>query len=262
MAPNTDDSEDVNAAGAEGKGAKRRRSTAEIEADPNRRLNFPLYVAYIRLSKRVRALEESATETGNARTEEFIGSLNALLSPFGFQFGEYSNMEFFIRSNSETSDRALDVWKNFLWEWSTERALPFETNYKHKYYPRECVLYRSTSHVADTLLFERAALPSTNRTDPDHIPNGSFEAFSLDVAEEGLHLGQCAVRWLQALTISSDSTYATEPWAREFLDVATSVAIMYEESLLDRVKGVLTDSSFQSAGPIEITETEVCPCVN
>ena len=39
--PQTDDSEDVNATGAEAKGAKRRRSTVEIEADPNRRLNPP-----------------------------------------------------------------------------------------------------------------------------------------------------------------------------------------------------------------------------
>lgn len=39
----------------------------------------------------------------------------------------------FLRSNTETADRALDVWKNFLWEWTTERALPFETTFKHKY---------------------------------------------------------------------------------------------------------------------------------
>ena len=43
-------------------------------------------------------------------------------------------MEFF-RTNTESSDRALDVWKNFLWEWTTERALPFETSHKHKYIP-------------------------------------------------------------------------------------------------------------------------------
>ena len=85
-----------------------------------------------RLSKRVRALEESTTETENIRTQEFIQHLNSLLSPFGFNFGDYSTMEFFVRSNAETSDRALDVWKNFLWEWTTERALPFETTYKHK----------------------------------------------------------------------------------------------------------------------------------
>lgn len=44
-------------------------------------------------------------------------------------------MEFFVRLNADTTDRVLDVWKNFLWEWTTERALPFETTYKHKYSP-------------------------------------------------------------------------------------------------------------------------------
>jgi hypothetical protein len=86
-----------------------------------------------RLSKRVRAIEESAAETGNPRTQDFIESLNTLLSPFDIEFGDYSTMEFF-RTNTESSDRALDIWKNFLWEWSTERALPFETNHKHKYH--------------------------------------------------------------------------------------------------------------------------------
>jgi hypothetical protein len=87
--------------------------------------------SYIRLSKRVRALEENASETGNTRTQEFIEAINAIVAPFDFEFGDYSTMEF-LRSNTETSDRALDVWKNFLWEWTTERALPFETTYKHK----------------------------------------------------------------------------------------------------------------------------------
>jgi hypothetical protein len=84
------------------------------------------------LSKRVRAHEESTTEPGNPRTKEFITSLNTLVSPFDFEFGDYSIMEFIARSTSESSDKALDVWKNFLWEWTTERALPFETTYKHK----------------------------------------------------------------------------------------------------------------------------------
>ena len=82
----------------------------------------------------MRAHEENETNMGNLRTEEFIHSINELLSPFEIQFGDYTTMEFFVRSNSETSDRALDVWKNFLWEWTTERALPFETTYKHKYF--------------------------------------------------------------------------------------------------------------------------------
>jgi hypothetical protein len=86
-----------------------------------------------RLSKRVRAIGESVPEIENLRSQEFIQSLNTLLSPLGFNFGDYSIMEFFVRSNTEKTDRALDVWKNFLWEWTTERALPFETTYKHKY---------------------------------------------------------------------------------------------------------------------------------
>jgi hypothetical protein len=102
--------------------SKRRISTTEFEGDSKRRL-----------SKRVRAHEESAVETGNARSEEFINAINNLLAPLDLKFGDYAGMEFFVRSGSETSDPALDVWKNFLWEWSTERALPFETNFKHKY---------------------------------------------------------------------------------------------------------------------------------
>jgi hypothetical protein len=105
---------------ADSKSTKRRRSTSEADVDSKRRL-----------SKRVRALEETVTE-GNARTQDFIQSLNNLLLPFNIEFGDYSTMEFF-KTNTESSDRALDVWKNFLWEWTTERALPFETTHKHKY---------------------------------------------------------------------------------------------------------------------------------
>jgi hypothetical protein len=169
-------------------------------------------------------------------------------------------MEFFVRSNSETSDRALDVWKNFLWEWTTERALPFETSYKHKFLiPLSLVNGRSTSHVADTLLFERAATQTTNRTDPERILNGSFEKFSQHVVEGGLHLGQCAVEWIEALTISSDATYLKDSWAKEFLDVVTNVGIMYEEALLGRVKALFTNGSFMSAEPISLTHLEAHP---
>jgi hypothetical protein len=105
---------------AEPKNAKRRRSTSEIDGESRRRL-----------SKRVRALEESETE--NRRTQKFITSLNSLLSPFDLKFGDYACMDFFMKPNSEVCDPALDVWKTFLWEWSTERALPFETSFKQKY---------------------------------------------------------------------------------------------------------------------------------
>jgi hypothetical protein len=122
------------------------------------------------------------------------------------------------------------------------------------------LIARSTSHVADTLLFERAALPTTNRTDPERIPNGPFEKFSENVVEQELHLGQCAVRWLEALTISPEATYSTTPWAKEFSDIVTAVAIMYEDSVLDRVKSLFTDGSFSSLEPVSITDLEVnCP---
>lgn len=117
---------------------------------------------------------------------------------------------------------------------------------------------RSTSHVADTLLFERASIVSTNRTDPDRISNGSFENFSQYIVEEGLHLGQCAVKWLEILTISIDATYLTDSWAKEFLDVVTGVAIMYEEAFLGRVKAVFTDGSFMTAEPVSMNDLEVC----
>ena len=116
---------------------------------------------------------------------------------------------------------------------------------------------RSTSHVADTLLFERAALPMPNRTDPDRVANGSFDAFSQEVVEQGLHLGQCALRWLEALTISPDATYCSCIWAKEFLDVVTTVAIMYEESIVDRVRSLFTDGSFASAQPVAMADLEV-----
>ena len=236
-ATHTDDMEDVQPTSAtESKSAKRRRSTSEIEVDSKRRL-----------SKRVRALEESTLENENTRTQEFIQNLNALLHPLGLLFGEYSTMEFF-RSNTESTDRALDVWKNFLWEWTTERALPFETTYKQK----------STSHVADTLLFERASgVTGTTRTDPDRVSNGSFEKFSASVDDDGLHLGQTAVRWLELLLVSPDASYGTERWATEFLDVVTSVTIMYEDALLDRVKALFTDGSFMAAEQIPAQEIEV-----
>ena len=156
-------------------------------------------------------------------------------------------MEFF-RANTESTDRALDVWKNFLWEWTTERALPFETTYKQK----------STSHVADTLLFERAATTELKGTEVDRVGSGiSFEKFSASVEEEGLHLGQTAVRWLEVLLVGPESSYASERWAAEFLDVVTSVAIMYEDALLDRVKALFTGGSFMSAETIPKEKIEV-----
>ena len=84
--------------------------------------------------------------------------------------------------------------------------------------------------MADTLLFERAAIPATNRSDPDHISVGTFEKFCKDVEQLGLHLGQCAVRWLETLLVSEEATYLTDPWAKEFLDVATMMAVVYEGS--------------------------------
>ena len=105
-------------------------------------------------------------------------------------------------------------------------------------------------------------MPTTNRTDPGRVPNGSLEKFSNDVMEEGVHLGQCAVRWLEALTISPDATYASIPWAKEFLDVVTSVTIMYEDSLLDQVKALFTDSSFAATEPVALHDLEVCSISN
>lgn len=87
--------------------------------------------------------------------------------------------------------------------------------------------------------------------------NGSFEKFSEAIGEEGLHLGQCAVRWLEALTISPDATYLSDQWAKEFLDVVTSVAIMHEGSVLDRVKALFTNGSFQSTEPVAPADLEV-----
>lgn len=80
--------------------------------------------------------------------------------------------------------------------------------------------------------------------------------------EHELHLGQCAVRWLEALTISSEATYSTTPWAKEFADIVTGVAIMYEDSVLDRVKALFTDGSFSSLEPVSISDLEVphLPC--
>jgi hypothetical protein len=75
--------------------------------------------------------------------------------------------------------------------------------------------------------------------------------------EQGLHLGQCAVRWLEALTISPDATYTRDPWAKELLDVVTSVAIMYEDSVRDRVKALFTNGSFMSSEPVGIVDLEV-----
>lgn len=75
--------------------------------------------------------------------------------------------------------------------------------------------------------------------------------------EQELHLGQCAVRWLEALTISPEATYQTIPWAKEFADMVTAVAIMYEDSVLNRVKSIFTDGSFSSLEPVSIPDLEV-----
>lgn len=107
------------------------------------------------------------------------------------------------------------------------------------------------------MLFERAALPTTNRTDPERILNTSFEKFSEKIVKQELHLGQCAVRWLEALTISPEAAYTTIPWAKEFSDIVTAVAIMYEDSVLDRVKGLFTDGSFSSLEPVSVNDLEV-----
>jgi hypothetical protein len=111
--------------------------------------------------------------------------------------------------------------------------------------------------VADTLLFERAALPMTNRTDPERVSNGLFDKFANDVVEEGLHLGQCALRWLEALTISPEATYSSELWAKEFLDIVTTVSIMYEDSLVNKVRSLFTDGSFAASQPVANIDIEV-----
>lgn len=100
-------------------------------------------------------------------------------------------------------------------------------------------------------------MPTTNRTDPERISNGSFKTFCESVVEQELHLGQCTVRWLEALTISPDASYLTTPWAKEFSDVVATVAIMYEDSVLNRVKALFTDGSFASLEPVAITDLEV-----
>jgi hypothetical protein len=97
----------------------------------------------------------------------------------------------------------------------------------------------------------------TNRTDPERLSNGSFDVFCQNVLEEGLHLGQCALRWLEVLTISPSATYTTEVWAKEFLDVVTTVSIFYEGSLVDRVRSLFTDGSFASAEPVALSDLEV-----
>jgi hypothetical protein len=81
-----------------------------------------------RLSKRVKAQEDTAAEVSDFHGEEYIKALNAVLWPH--VFGDYSSLDFFAR---DFSDGTVDLWKSFLSEWSAERALPFETNYKNKY---------------------------------------------------------------------------------------------------------------------------------
>ena len=68
-------------------------------------------------------------------------------------------------------------------------------------------------------------MPTASRKDPERLFNGSFETFGEAVGQEGLHLAQCAVRWLEALTISPDASYMKEQWAKEFLDTAMAVAM-------------------------------------
>lgn len=111
--------------------------------------------------------------------------------------------------------------------------------------------------MADTLLFERAAIPATNRTDPERISIDTFEKFYRDIEEEGLHLTQCALRWLEAFLVSEEATYLTDPWPKEFLDVATMIAVVYEGALLDRVKAVFNDGSFISVEPVAVIDLEV-----
>ena len=89
--------------------------------------------------------------------------------------------------------------------------------------------------------------------------NGSFEKFSQDVLEDSLHRGNCAVRWLEALTVSPDATYTTEPWAKEFLQVVTGIIILYEQSLLGRVKSLFTNDSFIPTESVAMHDIEVYP---
>ena len=49
----------------------------------------------------------------------------------------------------------------------------------------------------------------------------------------------------------------TDPWAKEFLDVATMMAVVYEGALLDRVKAVFNDGSFMSVEPVAVIDLEV-----
>ena len=107
------------------------------------------------------------------------------------------------------------------------------------------------------MLFERAAIPSTTRVDPDLLSNGSFEKFTQEITEQGLRLGPCAVRWLEALTISPDATYLSEAWSNDFVDVVVDVAIVYEQDLLERVKALFNDGSFESVDTIPLIEIEV-----
>jgi hypothetical protein len=103
---------------SETKSIKRHRNSISETEDHTKR----------RLSKRVKAQEDTAAEASNIRGEEFVKALNAVLWPH--VFGEYSSLDFFAR---DPADGTLDLWKTFLAEWSTERAVPFETNYKDKY---------------------------------------------------------------------------------------------------------------------------------
>jgi hypothetical protein len=142
-------------------------------------------------------------------------------------------------------DRALDIWKTFLWEWTTERALPFETSYKHK----------STSHVADTLLFERAAGTGV-KVNPESVMAGAFEEFTQRAESAGFHLGQCAVRWLEQLFISEQATYLTVPWGKEFLDIVMAVAITYYDALRDRCRAPFRQGSFFPSEPVGEADLE------
>ena len=65
------------------------------------------------------------------------------------------------------------------------------------------------------------------------------------------------MRWLETLLVSEEATYLTDPWAKEFLDVATMMAVVYEGALLDRVKVVFNEGSFMSVEPIAVVDLEV-----